>query len=317
MPHLHAAGAIDQADGHARARSHRLHFALDQRAGREGTRDRIARHVTPAKRRDAIARHDIQRSNGAQPIDQCLSQTIGEIPQRAVPTGVVDVEHGDTILREASGTGTGSAVTTEQQPGAGDQHDRPDADGCGCGPSPDHARACVPSRRGHARHATGTRRGQRFREFAGCLIAVGGDLLERALDAGLELVGNRIAHDFQSRHGIERVARHDRLRGGAGERRLAGERLVEHTRETVDVAAAIDLPRSRRLLRGHVRRRADREPRLRQLVAAGRADGARDAKVGDDRVPAGQHDVLRLDVAMHHVVIVRVRERFGDLVRDL
>jgi len=34
-------------------------------------------------------------------------------------------------------------------------------------------------------------------------------------------------------------------------------------------------------------------------------------------VAAGQHDVLRFDVAVHNVVAVRIRQRIGDLARDL
>ena len=173
------------------------------------------------------------------------------------------------------------------------------------------------SRRRHARDGARARRGERLGKFPRRLVAVGWDFLERALDHDFEIVRNRIAHDFQSRHRIERMTRHDRLRRGSGERRLAGQRLVEHTRETVDVTAPIDLPRSRCLLGRHVRRSADGQAGLRELVAAGRADGTRDAEVRDDRVPARQHDVLRLDVTVHHVVLVRVRERLGNLVGDL
>jgi hypothetical protein len=49
---------------------------------------------------------------------------------------------------------------------------------------------------------------------------------------------------------------------------------------------------------------------------ASAADGARDPEVGDERVPAREEDVLRLDVAVHHAALVRVRERVGDLARD-
>ena len=113
------------------------------------------------------------------------------------------------------------------------------------------------------------------------------------------------------------MPRHDGLSGGAGERRLARQCLVQHAGETVDVAAAIDLARPSCLLGRHVRGRADREPCLRELVAAGRAHRPRNPEVGDDRVAAGQHDVLRLDVAVHNVVAVRIRQRVGDLARDL
>src|SRR5690606_4897894 len=46
-------------------------------------------------------------------------------------------------------------------------------------------------------------------------------------------------------------------------------------------------------------------------------DGARDAEVGDDHALAGEQDVLRLDVAVHHVVRVGNGERLGDLPGDV
>ena len=77
------------------------------------------------------------------------------------------------------------------------------------------------------------------------------------------------------------------------------------------------MTRSRRLLGRHVCRRPDREAGLRELVAARGADGPRDAEIGDDRVTARKHDVLGLDVTVHHVVLVRVGERLGHFLRDL
>ena len=41
-----------------------------------------------------------------------------------------------------------------------------------------------------------------------------------------------------------------------------------------------------------------------------------DPEVGDERVPVVQHDVLGLDVAVHHAVAVRVVQRVGHLARD-
>ena len=163
----------------------------------------------------------------------------------------------------------------------------------------------------------GARGGERFHEFPGCLIAIRRHFLERAFDHHLEIVGNRVAHDLEPRHRVERMARHDGLRRRSGKRGLAGERLVEHAGETVDVAAAVHLSRPRGLLGRHVGGGADREPGLGQLVAARGADGARDPEVGDDRVTARQHDVLGLDVAMHHVVVMRVPKRFSDFAGDL
>ena len=49
------------------------------------------------------------------------------------------------------------------------------------------------------------------------------------------------------------------LRRGADERRPAGEHLVRHHADGVDVGAMIDVRIGRGLLRRHVRRRADRD----------------------------------------------------------
>ena len=48
-------------------------------------------------------------------------------------------------------------------------------------------------------------------------------------------------------------------------------------------------------------------------VLARLADGLRDAEVHHDRMPAREHDVVGLHVAMDDLVLVRVRERVGDL----
>jgi hypothetical protein len=105
--------------------------------------------------------------------------------------------------------------------------------------------------------------------------------------------------------------------GGPRERRRSGEHLVEHATEAVEVTAAVGVVAAGRLLRAHVQGRADAQSGLCQPRSAGRADSARDAEVGYARMTAREHDVLGLDVAVDDVVAVRVRERIGDLARDL
>ena len=248
-------------------------------------------------------------------VDQRLGESVGEIAQRAVGAQVAEVQNRHSPRIERPTRRRRAAPFAQDEPSRGDEHDgakrnREQA------PLPDEIRRPAPSDR-HARDPAGARRGQRFGEFSRSLIPVCRHFLERALDHDFELVGNRVAHDFEPRHGVERVARHDRLRRRSGEGRLAGEGLVEHAGETVDVAAPVHVARARGLLGRHICRRPDREPRLGQLVAAGRTDGARNAEVGDDRMSAREHDVLGLDVAMHDVVAVRVRQRLGDFLRNL
>ena len=111
-------------------------------------------------------------------------------------------------------------------------------------------------------------------------------------------------------------ARHYRLGGGAGERRVAREHLVEHRAQGVDVGAGGDLALAHRLLGAHVVRRAERHAGLGHPAPAGLAGRERDAEVGDQRLAVVQQDVLGLDVAVDHAVAVGVVERRGHFGRD-
>ena len=122
--------------------------------------------------------------------------------------------------------------------------------------------------------------------------------------------------------GVERARRlghyprHHRLRGGAGEGRLAREHLVQHASEGVDVRAGGDLPLAHRLLRAHVVRGPQGHARLGHPGPASLAGGERDAEVGHQRRVIVEQDVLGLDVAVDHAVAVRVVQRGGDLLGD-
>ena len=109
---------------------------------------------------------------------------------------------------------------------------------------------------------------------------------------------------------------HDRLGRGAGEGRVAGEHLVEHATQRVDVAARVERALPHRLLGAHVRRRTERHPGLGHARASGLRGGECDAEVRHERMPSVQQDVLRLDVAVDHIVCVRVLQRIPDLARD-
>src|SRR5947199_4011472 len=85
---------------------------------------------------------------------------------------------------------------------------------------------------------------------------------------------------------------HDALRRGAHEGRLAGQHLVEHATQTVDVAPPIQLCAPHALLGAHVQGRSHRETGLRQFVASRRVDRAGDAKVRHDGVTRFEEDVL-------------------------
>ena len=101
------------------------------------------------------------------------------------------------------------------------------------------------------------------------------------------------------------------------EGQLATQHLVRDDAERVQVAPAVDVAVARGLLRAHERRRADRDAGGREPGAAV-ADRTCDAEVRDHRAIARgvEQDVVGLDVAMHHAVLMRVGERVADLPED-
>ena len=102
---------------------------------------------------------------------------------------------------------------------------------------------------------------------------------------------------------------HHCLRGGAGERRLGGEHLVQHGAQGVDVGTGGDLALAHGLLGAHVVRRAERHAGLGHSATARRGHGKRDTKIGDQRLAVVDQNVLGLDVAMDHPVAMGVVER--------
>src|SRR4029078_10346904 len=106
--------------------------------------------------------------------------------------------------------------------------------------------------------------------------------------------------------------RNDCLRRTSNVRRIAGQHLVQHGSQRVDVRAAIDLPVASRLLRRHVLRRAETQSGLRDAMASSIRDGQCNAEVGDEWLALVQEDVLRLEIAMNDSMAMRVVERAGD-----
>src|SRR5262249_48594032 len=102
------------------------------------------------------------------------------------------------------------------------------------------------------------------------------------------------------------------------ERHFADEHLVQDDAERVDIAARIDSP-ALDLLGRHVVGRAERAAGARELRRL--VEGLGDAEVDQLRelaaVRAGrEHDVLRLQVAVDDVVLVRRGERAGNLAKN-
>ena len=194
-------------------------------------------------------------------------------------------------------------------------------------------RAAAASRTGRERRerreGAGARRGRDGRgvgaalavESVGELLrgaeAIGGELLQggehRVLDGG--------------RHGVALGARAGAASRSAPWRRwpatlgpvngrLAGEHLVGHGAERVDVAARADVALAHRLLGAHVGGRAERHAGLGHAAAAGLLHGEGDAEVGDEGAAVVQEDVLGLDVAVDDALAVGVVEGAGDFRGD-
>ena len=121
---------------------------------------------------------------------------------------------------------------------------------------------------------------------------------------------------MQRRRPLRQDLGHDRLHAASGERRVAGQHLVEHGAQRVHVAPRVDHALAHRLLGTHVLRRPEGEPGLRDAMPARRLHRERDAEIRHDGLAIVQENVLRLDVAMNDVVAVGVVERARDFARD-
>ena len=174
----------------------------------------------------------------------------------------------------------------------------------------------------------------------GCRLLRGGGLRRRVLQNGRQLVGNGLhrrktfrrflCHHLQAdgldafihfgtqlaRAGrllAQDLAHHDHHR--PLERQPAGEQLVENHAEAILVGRRTDLLGiAFDLLGRHERRRADDDARLRQAEIALAAGLPGQAEIHNDRlVPLVDHDVGRLQVAMHDGVVVRLLQGQGQL----
>ena len=101
------------------------------------------------------------------------------------------------------------------------------------------------------------------------------------------------------------------------ERCAAGEELVGHHADGVDVDPVIEVGVGGGLLGRHVGRGADGDAGGGERVPAGRlAHGLGHAEVHDQCVSPGQEHVVGLDVPVDHALRVRERERVGDLDQE-
>ena len=113
------------------------------------------------------------------------------------------------------------------------------------------------------------------------------------------------------------MCREHLLRREPRERWPTGEQLVAERADRINVDAVVEVRIRRRLLGRHVGRRPERDARGGELLAsAGLAHGLRHTEVHHQRVAPRQQDVVGLDVAMHHAVLMRMRERVHHLAQN-
>ena len=190
----------------------------------------------------------------------------------------------------------------------------------------------------------GSEPARRDRDTAPPRRAAAGD--RRAVEVAVEVVGERArrrvaiggilgqAHAGDRRQVGGHPGREPARRGGLGvedlgeqagegrrgERRPAGQQLVQRRAEAVDIGAAIDRADvAARLLRRHVRGRAEQRARAGQAAVGGRLAG--EAEVGDDRPPAAvvgalDEHVGRLDVAVDDAEAVGLVQRDREVAGD-
>ena len=121
--------------------------------------------------------------------------------------------------------------------------------------------------------------------------------------------GTRLPDGSDLGYPLDHALGDDRLGGWPGIRRLPREHLVEHAPEGVDVGAAIYMGIAGCLLGAHVMGCAECQAGLGQPLGAGGGEGPRDAEVSQHSLPAGEQDVLGLDVTVHHAVLVGIAQR--------
>ena len=178
---------------------------------------------------------------------------------------------------------------------------------------PQRRRSSSSSTRGRDRHGrlgvAGQRALERLDERVGVRVALVGVLAQRAQHDGVERRRHRGVALRRRDRRLGDLLERDRHRRLGVERQRAGEQLVEHDPDRVEVGARVDRVALRLLGREVLRRAHDRAG----LGHVGGA-GARDPEVGDLRAPLVVDDhVVGLDVAVHDPAPVREARRLEDL----
>ena len=120
----------------------------------------------------------------------------------------------------------------------------------------------------------------------------------------------------EARHLLEDDLEQDGHEVLALEGRLAGEALVEDAAEREDVRARVDVRSAVRLLRRHVRGRADHGAARRGPLRVGERGQAEVDDLGLPQRAAGEEDVARLEIAVHDPSRVRRAERPPEVLAE-
>ena len=185
---------------------------------------------------------------------------------------------------------------------------------------PEHPRAAEQHGR-HGVHAAAARDGLELTDdVAGVLRPVARLLGQAAHHQRGECGGSVRAKLGNRLRRLAHVGREHALWRPSGKDCVPREQLVRRRAQRVDVGAVVHLRVAGRLLRRHVRRRADGRADLREGRAGHRrprgADGLGDAEIEHDGGAAREHHVVWLDVAMHHAPLVCIRERLRHVAQD-
>jgi hypothetical protein len=143
--------------------------------------------------------------------------------------------------------------------------------------------------------------------------AVIGRLRQHPLDEPSQDVGQRALERVHPGRRLLEVSSDQQPGPGMDERGPSAQHLEEDAPERIYVGAPVDRggPRSRRLLRGHVKRRAQHHAGHRAVQGVGRRAELGDAKINDLHRSSGagqQEDVVRLQIAVDDSLAVRRRD---------
>ena len=273
------------------------------------------RRLSPVGVGRGASRHPDVGQTG-QGVGQLVGHAVGEVLVPGIAARVHEGKDGDGVERSRRGGRRFLSPSREED----DREPGEDRDGARHQRQPRAARRAGP----------GGQVVEHLEHFGGALRTVGrllGETAHDQLGQPRRDFGAPAAHRLGH---VDGVRADEGDRGARREGRRTGEHLVGHAAEGVDVGAVVGRRVADSLLRRHVRRRPHHHAQRGEsalAVAGGRRERLGDAEVGHHAHAAGEEHILRLDVAVHDAVLVRVDQRarhvpeqahrFGDRHRAL